>query len=258
MFLGSLLNRRPKADPRRAIALVDYEHWLYSYRNLYGMTPDLAAWRKELDQRFFLEDMLVFGDFSDRLLAENLDGVRAVTNSVISTQQASIHRKKDMTDFILLDCLYQMSAEKTRVGTYILFTGDGHFQSAVKYLTQKLGKQVVVYGVTNAVSRSLKAVASEVHEIPAAQAVIKSRYAMIVENLAYVSEHDEIIPTFRGTVAAVSRKNGVGDAEVAAALQEMLDQGLVCKKDRRVDFNKKVRVIAPNWEALTAAGLWKP
>ena len=81
-----------------------------------------------------------------RPIADSLNSVRAMTNTVISTQQSSPHHKKDMTDFIMLDYIYQVSAERSDVGTYILFTGDGHFQSVVKYLTQKMGKRVIVYG----------------------------------------------------------------------------------------------------------------
>ena len=258
MFLDVILKRKRKADPNRAIAFVDFEHWFFSYKNLYGLTPDLPAWREELARQYVLDDIMVFGDFSNRSLAKSLDEIRSITNTVISTQQSSSHHKKDMTDFIMLDYIYQVSAEKSTVGTYILFTGDGHFHSVAKYLTQKLGKLVVIYGETTAVSKSQPAVATEVHELPANQTVIKSRYAMIVENLAYVSEHDEIIPSFKGTVAAVARQNGVGEEEIAAALQEMLDKGLVRRKDRRVDFNRKVKVISPDWEALIGAGLWKP
>ena len=258
MFLDAILKRRRKADPNRAIAFVDLEHWFFSYKNLYGLTPDLPAWREELARQYTMDDIMAFGDFSNCILAKSLDEVRSITSTVISTQQSSSHHKKDMTDFIMLDYIYQVSAANDAVGTYILFTGDGHFHSVVKYLTQKLGKRVVIYGVTNAVSKSLKAVATEVHELPAEQTVIKSRYAMIVENLAYVAEHDAIIPSFKGTVAAVARQNGVGEEEISAALQEMLDKGLVRRKDRRVDFNRKVKVIAPDWEALIAAGLWKP
>ena len=258
-FLDSLFSRgKEAADTKRAIAFIDYEHWFYSYRNLFHMTPDLVSWRKELEQKYTLEDVMVFADFSMRPIADSLNSVRAMTNTVISTQQSAPHHKKDMTDFIMLDYIYQVSAERSDVGTYILFTGDGHFQSVVKYLTQKMGKQVIVYGVTNATSKRLKDVATELYEIPTSDSVIKSCYSMIVDNLAYVSTKSNIIPSFNGTVAAVARHNGVEEPEVAAALQEMLDKGLVVRKDRRVDFNRTVKVITANWEALIAEGLWDP
>lgn len=260
-FLQRLFNSRSKGPPqneRKAIAFVDYEHWYYGYRNRFHMDPDPIAWRKELDDQYKIEEIMIFGDFSYDGINSGLDKLRAISNTVISTQQPHDRHKKDMTDFIMLDYIYRVSAERQDVGTYILFTGDGHFQSVVKYLTQKLGKKVVVYGVAKSTSTRLKDVATEVHELPVAADVTKDRYRMIVDNLAYVSTRNNIIPSFRGTVEAVARKNDVPEEEVALALREMLDKGLVVRKDRRVEFNRTVKVITANWEALIAEGLWEP
>ena len=170
----------PVLDYKKAIVFVDYEHWYYSCRNLFHIAPDPISWRKNLDEKYNIERMYIFGDFSNKGINEGLDKLHAISNTVISTQQPSGRHKKDMTDFIMLDHIYQVSAEDHEVGTYIIFTGDGHFQSVVKYLIQKLGKKVIIYGVTNATSNRLKDVATEVYEIPAPEEVIHSRYQMIL------------------------------------------------------------------------------
>ena len=250
--------KRPVSDPHRAIAFVDYEHWFYSCKNQFHITPDLTGWRQALEAEFAIEDILVFGDFSNRSIAETLNDVRAITNHVISTQQGTLYHKKNMTDFIMLDSIYQTAVDRPEIGSYILFTGDGHFQSVVKYLKQRMNKRVIIYGITRSISGRLRDVADEVREVPTTTSVIRSRFQMIVDNLAYVAQHDEIIPSFHGTVTAVARRNQVEEAEITAALQQMLDEGLVTRKDRRVAFNKTVKVISPNWDALIAAGYWKP
>ena len=66
------------------------------------------------------------------------------------TFHSLLRYKKDMTDFIMLDYIYQTAALRPEIGVYILFTGDAHFQSVTKYLAQRLGKEVVIYGVTEA------------------------------------------------------------------------------------------------------------
>lgn len=248
----------PASDDKKANVFVDYEHWYYSCRNLFHIDPDPISWRKELDAKYSIEKIFVFADFSNKGINEGLDKLHAISNTVISTQQPNGRHKKDMTDFVMLDHIYQVSAEDQEVGTYIIFTGDGHFQSVVKYLTQKLGKKVIIYGVTNATSSRLKDVATEVHEVPAPEEVIQSRYQMIVENLAYVLDRDNIIPTFKGTVAAVARRNEVPEDEVAIALHEMLNKGLIHRTDRRVEFNRTVKVLSADWDALIEAGLWNP
>ena len=79
---------------------------------------------------------------------------------------------------------------------------------------------------------------------------------MIVSNLNYVSTRPNIIPSFNGTVDAVSKYNQVPAEFIRQELQAMLDEGLVIRKKHRVDFNRFVKVIAPDWDALRAAGLW--
>ena len=79
---------------------------------------------------------------------------------------------------------------------------------------------------------------------------------MIVQNMAYVAGKPSIIPTFNGTVSAVARRYEVREEPIRKTLRTMLDQELLCQKDFRVAFNRKVKIIAPNWEALEKAGLW--
>lgn len=253
-FLSKLF--RKKENTPRAIAFVDYEYWYYSYQNLYGLKPGVAAWRRELAEKCTLDDMMIFADFSSKGINGELQKLRTVTNTIIETQNTFNGHKKDMTDFIMLDYVYQTAALRPEIGVYVLFTGDGHFQSVTKYLAQRLGKEVVIYGVKDSFSKQLKDVATQCYELPKQEELLNTYYHMIVENMSYVSSRPEIIPTFLGTVQAVCRKNNAPEDLVRAALQQMLDTGLLLKKERRVDFNRKVRIVAPDWAALERAGLW--
>lgn len=235
---------------------MDYEHWFYSYQQLYYMKPDPAGWRKTLEDTYDLDDIMIFADFSYDKISAELPKLRTITNTIIETQQVKGHHKKDMTDFIMLDYIYQTAALRPEIDAFILFTGDGHFQSVAKYLTQRLKKKVIVYGVRDATSGQLKAIATETIEIPEAADESIPIYEMIVSNMAYVSDHPQIIPPFMGTVTAVAKRNQVPEYKVRTALQEMLDRGLLYRKDYRVEFNRTVKVLAPNWEKLHEAGLW--
>ena len=79
---------------------------------------------------------------------------------------------------------------------------------------------------------------------------------MIVSNIAYVSDKQNIIASFNGTASAVARYNNVPEELIRQALRRMLDEGLLVQKEQRVEFNRKVKVIRANREALVAAGLW--
>lgn len=240
---------------KRAMAFVDYEHWYYSYQNLYGIRPQISAWRKELETRFNLTDILVFGDFSQAPINQELPKIREATSAIIET--ANPGSKKDMTDFIMLDCIYQTAAEDKNTDAYILFTGDGHFQPVTRYLTQKKKKEVIVYGVHNAFSSQLKAAASKYIEYPYPAELTRRYYDMIIQNFDYISGKN-INPTFLKTVEAVADHNQIPQDAVRAALQEMLDKGYVYQKEVPISFNRKIKIVCANWELLIKDGLWNP
>ena len=54
---------------------------------------------------------------------------------------------KDMTDFVLLDEIYQSIDREKRVKNYILFTGDGHFQSVARYLKDHSASPETIFAV---------------------------------------------------------------------------------------------------------------
>ena len=242
----------------RAMVFVDYEYWFYSYRNLYGMKPDLAAWIEELRKEYCIVDVRVFADFSLAGLYDEKKKILAVTDSVQDTTEESVYRKKDMTDFVMLDSLYQSVNEARNIGTYILFTGDGHFSSVVKYITKKKRRKVVIYGVQESISRRLQDCATKCVALPFATERFSAYRRMIIENLAYVMDKSDIIPTFMGTVSAVVRKYDVNAGEVHTVLSDMIARGLVVRKDYNVEFKRTIRIIAANWDKLIEEGYWDP
>lgn len=240
------------------MAFVDYEYWFYSMKTRYHLQPNPAAWRAELEKTYNLADIMVFADFSSPGLSGEPDRLRDITNTIIETGSASPHRKKDMTDFVMLDYIYQCVNERPDVGTYILFTGDGHFHSVVKYLVQKRRKKVIVYGIEDSFSSKFAAVATDTVMISTERDLYKKYRRLIIEDMAYVSQKDSIIPTFNGTIDAVARKNEVPADEIRSVLTDMMEKGYLYQRYRRVEFNKQVKIVAANWEKLIADGLWDP
>ena len=104
------------------MVFVDYEYWFYSYKNKYNLRPDTAAWRAELEKQFDIEDIMIFADFSSPGIGEELAKLRNITNTIIETGTATQYRKKDMTDFVMLDYIYQNVTSRNDVGTYISAT----------------------------------------------------------------------------------------------------------------------------------------
>ncbi len=251
VFKQSRKTKKPKA-----IAFVDFENWFLSLKKFYNLKPDVMKWRRQLEEKYELQDVYVFGNFIDNEMREELPKIRCVTNSIIETQQGTENYEKDMTDFVMLDYIYQYVNEHTDVDTYIIFTGDAHFQSVIKYLRQKHGKTVIVYGIKKTFSNQLKLIASEAIELPASDQILEGLYPLIVKNMDYVSGKFNIIPTFSSTARTLAKQYGVAEELVKAALVDMLDKGLLSKKQQRVAFNQFIPVLSANWDALVEAGLW--
>ena len=251
-----VFKRSRKTKKPKAIAFVDFENWFLSLKKFYNLKPDVMKWRRQLEEKYELQDVYVFGNFIDNETREELPKIRCVTNSIIETQQGTENYEKDMTDFVMLDYIYQYVNEHTDVDTYIIFTGDAHFQSVIKYLRQKHGKTVIVYGIKKTFSNQLKLIASEAIELPASDQILEGLYPLIVKNMDYVSGKFNIIPTFSSTARTLAKQYGVAEELVKAALVDMLDKGLLSKKQQRVAFNQFIPVLSANWDALVEAGLW--
>ena len=215
----------------RAIAFVDFEHWYISLERLYSVKPDVKAWADELRSKYDIEEIAIFADFSNPGLRGELEKIRNVTNMVIDTKNQSEHYKKDFTDFIMLDYIYQRAMTKKDIDTFIIFTGDGHFTSVVRFIINQCRRKVGIYGVTGATSSQLKASASWCCELPSDSEIYKTYYKLIVDNFNYLTVHREFIKNGspEKITERVSRQNKIDRRSVKSALEQMIRDGYVYK-----------------------------
>ena len=59
-----------KKRKQKAIVFVDYEHWFYSYKNIWGFKPNVTMWRKALEQKYKVVYLEFFADFSNPAISE--------------------------------------------------------------------------------------------------------------------------------------------------------------------------------------------
>lgn len=160
-------NSVPRNSKPSAIAFVDYEHWYISMYRMYSRKPDIRQWRSAVSELYNVHDILFFGDFSNPSLRAEISKIREVSSSIIETQNASSYHKKDYTDFIMLDHIYQRAITYGyNTDVFIIFSGDGHFSSAASFLVNRCGKTVAVYGIRDCLSTQLKNTASVTVEWP--------------------------------------------------------------------------------------------
>ena len=235
---------------KRAAAFVDFEHWYISlYRN-FGIRPDIRSWYREISEKYDLKDVYFFADFSNPSLRGEIPKIREITTNIIETQNAAAHYKKDFTDFIMLDHIYQ-SAFHDDTDAFIIFTGDGHFSSVVSYLTAKRRKEVAVYGIKNAISTSLKNTATYCFALPSELDIRKSRYSLIINAIKRLyDENRNARPTFNKTIENVAKDNGLKEEEVGGYMQELIDKGYVYQKKKYFQGGNFIKVLALNSELI--------
>lgn len=248
--------RRRQSPKPRALAFVDYEYWFYSYKTRFGLKPDPVAWREQLEAKYDIADILVFADFSSPGLSDELNKIREITNTIIETSDDFHRNRKDMTDFVMLDYIYQNVDRQKKIWNYILFTGDGHFQSVVKYLKQQKHKEVILYGIEDSFSKRLLACASETVMLPMSSENYNAYARYIIDNLAKCVDNSAIIPTIKSTSEVVAQRNSLPAEQIRATIFWMMDKGYIYQKMQRVSFNKSVKVVALNWEKLIEEHLW--
>lgn len=248
----SRASRKPKA-----VAFVDYEHWYISLDKLHAIKPDLRTWRDSLEKDFDIEEIYVFGDFSNQSLQNEVAKIREITNFIIETGNTSPFYKKDFTDFIMLDRIYQTALNRQDIDVYIIFSGDGHFSSVVRFLTSKQKKNVGIYGVRDAVSNQLKNSATWVKEIPSENEKLRGYYFPILSNLKYLEEEKKLqYPTFKATAETVSSYYKLNYDGVKSALKEMIHFGYIIQKEKKLN-DKTINILAVNWEKAVRDGIWK-
>ena len=242
-----------------ARVFIDYEHWVYGIKNLFGLEPDPLSWRNELAETYELTQISVFGNFGDPMMADHLPQIRQITNHIYETRTDASQAPKDMTDFIMLDNIYQSVDESNGADTYILFTGDGHFQSVARYLKQRKGKKVIIYGIKGAISRALQAIADECHEIPLDGQILQTYVTHILENLHHFDQnrHEEQYATFLKTAEVVARFYEVDEMLVRAALSWLIDQEYIKRIIVNPRADLEVRALKVDWEKVEAEKLWK-
>ena len=259
----NLFRRQSSRKKPHAIAFVDYEHWYISLEKLHQKKPDIKAWWNEISAKYDVRDIIFFADFSNTAIRLEIPKIREVSSTIIETQNASAHHKKDFTDFIMLDHIYQKAVENHNIDTFIIFSGDGHFSSAVSFLVTRRKKEVVVYGVKDAMSTQLKNCATSSFELPGRDEELFSCYNAILSSLKTITDKNnknkkgkKSYPTFWATVEVVSRKNKIDKGYVTKALRKLMEEGVVFQKSVKVSAVKTIKVLNVNWDSAKKNQMW--
>jgi predicted metal-binding protein len=259
-IFNMLFGKKISEHKKKAMVYVDFEHWYISLEKLHSKKPDVKAFHDELADRYDVIDMAFFGDFSNPSLRAELQNIRRVSNTIIETQNASANFEKDFTDFIMLDHIYQsvIGHGSKEIDAYVIFTGDGHFSSAVSFLTTKCRKEVGIYAVKDAISSNLSACASYTKLIPEDKIKDRQYETMILSSLRELynkKKGKKVYATFWGTIEASAKYNKVDKEKMVEAMQSLIRRGYIYKSKDKVGKDTYVKTIKVNWSAVSRDGL---
>lgn len=256
ILFGVRKKLRLSSGRKKAIVFVDYEHWYISLNNLYGIKPDLRAWRAMLSEKYDIAGIYFFGNFSNPALRAEISRIREISNLIIETQNSNAHYKKDFTDFIMLDHIYQSAIDSDKIDAFVIFTGDGHFSSVVSYLVTKCRKEVGIYAVRDALSSQLKNSASYYVTVPTPEEHSLHIKRLIIKAIdAVYADNPKPRPTFVATVEAVSKNYSIDRDLVNNALSSLMEDGTVFQRRIRVGYDKSIKILVVNHEAAKMHGI---
>ena len=230
-----------------AYVFVDFEHWYFGLSNYFHTTPDYQSFVNMLSEKYVLKDIFFFADFS-------LAGI----NSIVETKNGTTFYKKDFTDFIILDYIYQRALSSDDIDCFIILTGDGHFTSVANFLKTKCGKEVGICGVRGATSKHLVASSNWSVLFPTSDYDCQYYYGIILKNFDYLeNKKEKSFPTFMKTVDIISTFYELDSKIVESSLSDLIEKKVIYYKTVKTDNGNLIKILQVNWRIAGEAGLWK-
>lgn len=243
-----------KSGKHSVAVFVDYEHWYYGYNNIFSMKPNVEEWYEELTEEYSVKNIVFFGDFHGNSIEKELPRLEKITKNVVHTASTKDGVDKDFTDFIILDAIYREAAKKNSPDVFIIFTGDAHFNLAIKYL-RELKKKVIIYGVKHSLSNKLKSSANSYVEMPRSKQEQQYYYDAILNSL-YIVKKRRKMATYGKTIESVSAHSGVSKERIQAALNDLMNNKYLNLEEIKY-HGKKPKILTVDWERVEQDGLWE-
>ncbi len=231
-----------------AAVFVDYEHWYISLNNNYGIRPNIKAWFEDLQKRVNVKEIVFFADFSHRNLAEEIGRIRPYTNKIIDTRSPT-GTKKDFTDFIILDNIYQKALLADDIEAFILFSGDGHFSSVTSFLKNIYGKEVGIYAIKGCFSRQLQETSTWCVSLPDEADVFGLYYTKIFDYLKNEeNKKSKKLPTYAKCIEEISKEKRIVRKKATTALDKLIEQDIISKRSFKTQSFTVKDALFVDWD----------
>lgn len=245
-----VLKPRQENEKPNTIVFIDYEYLYISFTKQFTVAPMLDELIDEIKTDGRITKIYVFADFSKPNLSSERNRVRTVTSNIIDCGNESAILKKDFTDFIMLDHIYQELIQNSSVEQFVFFTGDGHFSSAATFIRNFMDKTIGVYGIAGSLSRQLKDCSSWAKEVLALDGDELEYQTNLLKNLKNAEERG-MTPTFMRTVEFTLRYYGGDQYRYEQVLGSLIDNGYI-RNELCTSFPERgeFKMLTVDWERV--------
>lgn len=229
------------------LIFVDYESWFFGAKNEYKAETDIFDWFEDVQKKGHIEDILFFGDFNTDVMKNEVQKIRSISSNIIDCRKSA--NEKEFTDFIILDHLYQKLIRQPSIKQFILFSGDGHFQSVIAFLRNFQSKIFGVYAIHGTMSTQLANAANWYVEVIPEQN--KTAVEAIIKNLEWAKTQSGLVPTFKKTIDVILRhRPDINEDQLTQTLRSLIDEGYILQVDTILQNGNQVRALVPEWQKI--------
>ncbi|MDR1704147.1 MAG: NYN domain-containing protein [Clostridiales bacterium] len=221
------------------LVFVDFESFYYGCLNQHGLEPDVDAWFDDVKKRGRILDVVFFADWSEPKIKSYKQKIRYISQSIIDCdkeENVTGRDAKDVTDFIMLDHIYQRLIRQAGVQQIVIFTGDRHFLSVVAFARKFQDKKIGIYSLSTSYCRALAEAADwYVSLVPPVDLSVEKE---VVENINWNNQNkQDFYVLFGPTRNFIATKMGKDASAVGAVMTKLQQHGVI--KSSELDFNGK-------------------
>lgn len=249
LIFKSLKNPPNDIEQLNTVVFIDYESLYFSFLKQYSKPSILDELVNEVKLHGKITKIKVFGDFTNSELIKEKSRIRTITSEIIDCGYISSELKKDFTDFIMLDHIYQEVIQNPPAEQFVLLTGDGQFSSAATFLRTYMNKTVGVFGVMGSLSSQLCDCATWTIQINVLDRDDAEYQKNLLVNLKSATKKG-LLPTFMKTVEHTAKRYGGDSQKYEYFLRQLIDDGYIRSELCKSLDNCEFRMLIVDWERV--------
>lgn len=238
---------------------IDYENWFWTTYNKKANNKIDEVINEIKRDKGKIVHIVIYADFSQDLIQNEKMKLEKKYPRMVrdcGSYNSNLDKpnfRKNLTDFYLLDDIYQTLINNPMIQQFIIVSGDGHFHSVISHLRMFHEKRVGVFAIEGSLSHLIKETADWCIEV---KPEVSYDFSKILSTL-YNNQEREFPSYFSGSVTWCAKYFNIDKAEVEASLSYLVTNNYVNQEKRLVDGEGERRVLKVDWDKVENDGLWK-